>query len=41
MPSDEILFFSGALAFTEDGDLYWEMMLNNGEQSEEEITETA
>jgi len=36
MPTNEILFFSGALIFTEDGDLDWSLMLNNGESNEEE-----
>jgi hypothetical protein len=38
--TDEILFFSGSLCFTEDGDLDWSLMLNNGESNEEEIIES-
>ena len=34
---DEILFFSGSLAFTEDGDLDWSLMLNQENLNEEEI----
>ena len=41
MPTNEILFFSGALTFTEDGDLDWSLMLNNGESDEEETIEIA
>ena len=41
MPANEILFLSGALAFTEDGDLDWSLILNNGESNEEETDQTA
>jgi len=40
MPANEVLFFSGALAFTEDGDLDWSLMLNNGESDEKETDKT-
>jgi len=38
-PTNGVLFFSRALYFTEEGDLDWSLILNNGESNEKETIE--